>query len=133
MAQLPERFSEAVCRAQGLAIVGAEPVAPLLVKLVSEIVTAANVAALQQVPGRAASKVMKAGVGGVGGVDGEQVGQHPCPRRPCSWVILITWIVGSKNGLGGCAGGGGLRRGEVIAQDGLAEPVHMQALAVNTG
>ena len=81
---------------------------------------------------RAGQLAQAEAVGG-GQVGGQQMRHQPCPLRPGDGIGRVAGVVGGQDRLGAGAGGGGLGRGETVAENGLGEFVHLQSAVIDAG
>ncbi len=86
----------------------------------------ADVTAAVQMPDGAAGQLPQVGAETGGRVDSQQVGQNARPAWPAGWVPPVTRIRLDQQGLGVGAISGDAVGGELVAEDGLGEPVQLQ-------
>lgn len=58
---------------------------------------------------------------------------QPCPTRPAGRIGRVAGMVGDQDRLSLGASGGGLGRGEPLAENSLGEFVHLQPAVINAG
>jgi hypothetical protein len=114
-------------------VILAEAVTPLLVETAHQVSWCAGVTALDQVPARTAGELAKVSAVGAGQVSGQHVGQQPRPLGPGFGIGRVAGVAGRQDRLGARARGGRAGRGQLVAQDGLGEPVHLQPAAIDAG
>src|SRR6185437_10158488 len=119
-----QRPGEIVRGDQRVLVILPEPVAPLPVKTVSELVGSTGIAPLDQVPACITGQLAQGGVVGGGQVGGQHVRRQCRPLGPGDRIRWVAGVAGGQQCLSVVAGGGGLVGGEPFAQDGLGEPVH---------
>ena len=130
-AHFAERISNVVGGRQRVVVVAAEPVAPGLTQMPGEVKAHPGVAAGHQVVARVAGHPAQIVVAGGGQVGGQQVRHQHGPCRPGDRVTRAAGVAGSQDGFAAVAGGGGLRGGEPVAEDGLVEPVQHEPALVD--
>src|SRR5262249_13450935 len=124
----PEDQNEDMSCPQGMPGIGAEAVAPALMKMPGGGTCQMVVTTVPQVSEGPASKIPQVRAGTRGGICRQEVRQQPCPQRPGRRVALVTRSGRDQQRLGVGAVGAGLVSGKLAADDGLGQPVHLETI-----
>src|SRR5262249_33738148 len=120
----PEDQNEDMRWPSGMPVIGAEAVAPALMKMPGEVTCQMVVTTVPQVSEGPASKIPQVRAGTRGGICRQEVRQQPCPQRPGRRVALVTRSGRDQQRLRVGAGGARLGSGELAADGRPGPPGH---------